>query len=92
MQLFKSTTTIDFIGKRFIAAIISAVLIGAGVYSFATSGLNLGIDFSGGTKVELAYENEVSVIEMRNTLQNGGFPEAVVQYFGSNRDVLIRVD
>jgi len=91
MQLFKSTTTIDFIGKRFIAAIISAVLIGAGVYSFATSGLNLGIDFSGGTKVELAYENEVSVIEMRNTLQNGGFPEAVVQYFGSNRDVLIRV-
>jgi len=91
MQLFKSTTTIDFIGKRFIAAIISAVLIGAGVYSFATSGLNLGIDFSGGTKVELAYENEVSVIEMRNTLQNGGFPEAVVQYFGSNKDVLIRV-
>jgi len=91
MQLFKSTTKIDFIGKRFIAAIISAVLIGAGVYSFATSGLNLGIDFSGGTKVELAYENEVSVIEMRNTLQNGGFPEAVVQYFGSNKDVLIRV-
>lgn len=91
MQLFKSQTSIDFIGKRFFAVIVSAVLISAGVYSLVTSGLNYGIDFSGGTKVELAYENDVSVVDMRSTLQNGGFPEAVVQHFGSNKDVLVRV-
>lgn len=91
MQLFKSTTTIDFIGKRLFAVVVSFVLISAGVYSLVTSGLNFGIDFSGGTKVELVYENDVSVIEMRNILQSGGFPEAVVQHFGSDKDVLIRV-
>jgi preprotein translocase subunit SecF len=91
MQLFKSVTTIDFISKRMIAAVISAILISAGIYSLATKGLNFGIDFSGGTKVELAYPADVSVIDMRAALQSGGFPEAVVQHFGSNRDVLIRV-
>ena len=91
MQLFKSETKIDFIGKRLFAAVISALLIGAGIYSLTTNGLNFGIDFSGGTKVELAYEQDVSVIDMRATLQSGGFPEAVVQHFGSNSEVLIRV-
>jgi len=91
MQLFKSETKIDFIGKRMFALVISLILLGAGIYSLATAGLNFGIDFSGGTKVELVYQNDVSVIDVRNTLQNGGYPEAVVQHFGSNKDLLIRV-
>lgn len=91
MQLFSKITTIDFIGKRKIAAVLSALLIATGLYSLNTSGLNYGIDFSGGTKVELAYPNEVSVTDLRTTLQNGGYAESVVQYFGSNKDVLVRI-
>ena len=91
MQLFKSGTNIDFIGKRGLALIFSVVLLVACIYSLATTGLNYGIDFSGGTKVELVYSDDVSVIDMRATLEAGGFPEAVVQHFGSQKDVLVRV-
>lgn len=91
MQLLSKITTIDFIGARKIAAVISALLIAAGIYSLSTTGLNYGIDFTGGTKVELAYPNDVSVVDLRATLESGGYQESVVQYFGSNKDVLIRV-
>lgn len=91
MQLFKSGTSIDFIGKRGFAFIFSVVLLLACIYSLATTGLNYGIDFSGGTKVELVYPEDVSVIDMRATLEAGGFAEAVVQHFGSQKDVLVRV-
>lgn len=91
MQLFKSGTSIDFIGKRGFAFIFSVVLLLACIYSLATTGLNYGIDFSGGTKVELVYAEDVSVIDMRATLEAGGFAEAVVQHFGSQKDVLVRV-
>ena len=57
----------------------------------ATKGLNYGIDFSGGTKIELAYQEDVSVLAMRDTLASNNYPEAVVQHFGSNKDVLVRI-
>lgn len=91
MQLLSKLTTINFIGSRKIAMVFSILLISAGVYSLSTTGLNYGIDFSGGTKVELIYQQDVSIVDMRTTLQEGGFGESVVQYFGSNKDVLIRV-
>lgn len=91
MQLISKLTTIDFIGKRFIAAMFSFALIAAGIYSLTTQGLNLGIDFSGGTKVELVYPNDVVITDVRTTLEKGGYADSVVQYFGSNRDVLIRI-
>ena len=91
MQLFKTETRIDFIGKRLIALVVSILLLLAGIYSLSTKGLNFGIDFSGGTKVELIYQDTVRVSDIRTVLQQGGFTEAVVQYFGSDEDVLIRV-
>lgn len=91
MQLFKTETRIDFIGKRLIALVVSILLLLAGIYSLSTKGLNFGIDFSGGTKVELIYQDTVRVSDIRTELQRGGFTEAVVQYFGSDEDVLIRV-
>lgn len=91
MQLLAKETKINFIGARAIAAIISVLLIAAGIYSLATKGLNYGIDFSGGTKVELIYERDVPIQDIRGELEKGGYGDAVVQYFGSNRDVLIRV-
>ena len=91
MQLFKKQSTIDFIRLRHIAAFFSALLIAASLYSLSSTGLNYGIDFSGGTKLELSYKQDVSVIDMRSTLQQNGFPEAVVQHFGSQKEVLVRV-
>jgi preprotein translocase subunit SecF len=90
MQLFKKETTIDFIGKRYLAMVFSAALIAAGAYSLATKGLNYGIDFTGGTKVELEYQNEVHIVDVRSILEQD-YPEAVVQFFGSTKDILIRV-
>ena len=91
MKLLSKMTNIDFIGLRKLALVVSIVLIGAGVYSLATKGLNYGIDFSGGTKMELLYQNDVAVTDLRSTLTSNGFSDAVVQHFGSNKDVLIRI-
>ena len=90
MQLFKKETKIDFIGKRYLALVFSAALIAAGAYSLATKGLNYGIDFTGGTKVELEYQNEVQIVDVRSILEQD-YSEAVVQFFGSTKDILIRV-
>lgn len=91
MQLLSKLTTIDFIGSRKIAMVVSILLIIAGCYSLSTQGLNYGIDFTGGTKVELGYQSDVVVGDLRSTLESNGFGDAVVQLFGSTKDVLIRV-
>lgn len=91
MQLFKNVTKIDFIGRRKIAAVFSVLLILASVYSLTTTGLQYGIDFTGGTKVELIYSEDVAITDVRSTLVNGDYPDAVVQFFGSNKDILVRV-
>lgn len=91
MHLFSKETNIDFTGKRRYAAVVSAVLILLSVWSLATQGLNLGIDFTGGTMIEVGYENEADLSEIRSTMENAGFDDATVQNFGTLRDVLIRL-
>ena len=91
MQILAKETKINFIGIRFVAFVMSLLMIAAGVYSLSSQGLNYGIDFAGGTKVELVYDQDVAIESVRSELQKGGYGDAVVQYFGSNRDVLIRI-
>lgn len=91
MQILKNITTINFIGGRKIAFLVSLALFAAGAYSLSTQGLNYGIDFTGGTKVELVYQSDIDINQVRNTLSANGFDDAVVQLFGSATDVLIRV-
>ena len=91
MQLLKNVTNINFIARRKIALVFSLALIIAGAYSLATKGLNYGIDFTGGTKMELVYPSAVDITDVRNALVEEGYPEAVAQLFGSNNDVLIRI-
>ena len=91
MQLFKQQTSIDFIGSRKIALVFSVLLLLAGIYSLSTQGLNYGIDFTGGTKVELAYQDDADIGNIRNTMEANGYADAVVQLFGSSKEVLIRV-
>ncbi len=82
---------IDFLGKRKIALIISSLLIIASIVSLITNGLKLGIDFTGGTLVEVGYKQAPDLAELRNTLNNSGFEDATVQNFGTTKDILIRL-
>ena len=81
----------DFMGKRKIAVIFSALLLSVSFVSLITQKLNFGIDFTGGTLVEVGYQETVELDQVRNVLSATVFSDAVVQYFGSARDILIRV-
>lgn len=91
MQIFNKTPNFDFVGHRKRAAIASGVLLLLSIISLATQGLSFGIDFTGGTLIEVGYESPADVDAVRESLASAGFPEAVVQHFGSNRDVLVRL-
>jgi preprotein translocase subunit SecF len=91
MQLFKKPTHFDFMSKRNIAVIFSAVLILISIGSLATRGLNFGLDFTGGTLIELGYSHPADLTVVRSTLESSGFPEAVAQHFGTASDVLVRI-
>jgi len=91
MQIFKNTPTFDFMAKRHIAMAFSLLLIIASVASLATKGLNFGLDFTGGTLIEVAYPQTADLNKVRNRLEQEGFGDAVVQNFGSSKDVLVRL-
>ena len=91
MELFKKATHIDFLGRRRIAYVFSALLLLVAIGSLATRGLNFGIDFTGGTLVELGYNGDVDLGGVRQALADGGLGGATVQHFGTPRDVLIRI-
>ena len=82
---------IDFMGRRREATVLSAVLILVSIGALVLRGLNFGLDFTGGTLIEVGYENPVELQEVRAALETGGLPDATVQHFGTSRDVLIRI-
>ncbi len=82
---------VDFMGVRRIAAVFSLILIIAGLGSLMTRGLNFGLDFTGGTLVEVLYDEPVPLQQIRDTLSAGGYEQAVVVNFGSETDVLVRL-
>ncbi len=81
----------DFMGKRRIAGMASIVglILSAGFLTF--KGLNLGLDFTGGTLVEVGFEAPVDPVAIRTRLESSGFVDGVVQHFGTERDILIRM-
>ena len=84
-------TDFDFMGKRRMAVVFSAILILISISSLFVQGLNFGIDFTGGTLVELGYEENVELDSVRTALSQSKFNDATVQYFGAANDILIRV-
>ena len=78
-------------GKRRVAVVFSALLLGVSIISLVTRQLNFGIDFTGGTLVEVGYRETVELDEVRSALAATELRDAVVQYFGSASDILIRV-
>ncbi len=84
-------TNIDFMGRRKAAMVFSILLILLSIGSLATRGLSFGIDFTGGTLIEVAYPDAADLGEIRDLLEEAGFGDAQVQHFGTSRDVLIRI-
>jgi len=82
---------INFMGQRKLAAIFSLVLLAVSIGSLATKQLNWGLDFTGGTLVEVHYSESVNLNGIRNILDTRGFAGATVVSFGSDQDVMIRL-
>ena len=91
MEFLKRDTQFDFLGKRRLAGMISLALIAVGIASLLVSGLNFGIDFTGGTLVEVSYKDSVTVERVREQLKSAQFDGARIQYFGTSRDILVRL-
>ncbi len=91
MEIFKRQTHIDFIGKRRVPMMLSALLNILTLVALFVFGLNFGLDFTGGTLVEVSYAQPVKANEVRKILAEKGMPDAVVQHFGTARDLMIRL-
>lgn len=93
MEFFKANTDIKFLGRRQgrIALILSAIMVITSFVSFFTRGFNFGIDFTGGTLIEVGYQQDVALDRVRGALEQAGYGGASVQHFGTLRDVLVRI-
>ena len=83
--------TIDFMGKRHLALIFSSVVLVGSVVALVVQGINRGLDFTGGALIEVGFDEAADPAAVRNVLNEAGYSNAVVQNFGSETDILIRV-
>ena len=90
MKFLNRKTNIDFMSRSRIALIFSAILIVASITSLATRGLNFGLDFTGGTLIEVGYPSAPNTAEVRKNLANAGF-DSIVQTFGAATDIVVRI-
>ena len=90
MRFLNRKTNIDFMSQRKIALVFSAVLIIASITSLTVRGLNFGLDFTGGTLIEVGYPSAPDTTEVRENLANAGF-DSIVQTFGAATDIVVRI-
>ncbi len=82
---------INFMGQRKLAAMLSVLLLIGAIASLSMNGLKFGLDFTGGTQIEVGYEQSADLSKVRQQLDEAGFEGAVVVHFGAETDVLIRL-
>ncbi|NLS14270.1 protein translocase subunit SecF [Vibrio sp. SM6] len=90
-QLLKAEKTIDFMRWSKAAFALSLIVIAGSIFSLSTKWLNWGLDFTGGTLIEVGFEKPANLENIRAALKAEGFGDATVQNFGSARDVMVRL-
>lgn len=91
LELIKAKQTIRFMHYSKPATWLSLVLIIASLATLTTNWLNWGLDFTGGTVIEVGFEQPANLNEVRQTLAEADFADAIVQHFGSTHDVMVRL-
>jgi preprotein translocase subunit SecF len=91
MELFNPDSNVDFMGARKITAVFSIILFCLSIASLAFYGLKMGLDFTGGTQIEVSYTAPADLENIRGALSNAGFPDAVVQSYGSSNVALLSI-
>ncbi|MGV2873559.1 protein translocase subunit SecF [Colwellia sp. E150_009] len=91
MQILQLKETVSFMKYRKIAMVFSALLMLASIASLAVNKLNFGLDFTGGTLIEVGFEQAADLQKLRQLMQNNNHDDAKVQFYGSSRDVVIRL-
>lgn len=91
MDIIKTNTQIDFMARRKLALILSAVLIVLSIFSLSTRGINFGLDFTGGTLIEVSYPEAPDLADVRDALTQAGYVGFTVQTFGTARDIVARI-
>lgn len=91
MEFFKKTTNINFLGLRNWAAGLSCLLFAISIGALMVNGLNWGLDFTGGTQIQVSFNNSVDTSTVRQQLDQAGMHNAVVQSYGTSKDVLISI-
>ncbi|MBL4829202.1 MAG: protein translocase subunit SecF [Aliivibrio sp.] len=90
-QLMKTDKVIDFMRWSKGAFFFSLLMIGASIATLSTNWLNWGLDFTGGTLIEVGFEHPADLEKIRSSLEVSGFGDATVQSFGTARDVIVRL-
>ena len=91
MQILQLKETVSFMKYRKIAVIFSVLLMLAAVGSLAVNKLNFGLDFTGGTLIEVGFDQAADLQKLRSLMQENGHDDAKIQFYGSSRDVVIRL-
>ena len=91
MEFFNPNTSIDFMGARKGAALLSITIFTLSITALCVNGLKWGLDFTGGTQIEASYLDSANLSDIRNNLYKSGFTEAQVVSYGTSKDVLISI-
>lgn len=91
MQILQLKETVSFMKYRKFAMVFSALLMMAAAYSLAVNKLNFGLDFTGGTLIEVGFEEAADLQKLRQLMEDNNHEDAKVQFYGSSRDVVIRL-
>ncbi|WDE12861.1 protein translocase subunit SecF [Thalassomonas haliotis] len=91
MQILRLKETVNFMAYRKLAMVFSIILMVSSITLLTVNKLNFGLDFTGGTLIEVGFEEAADLTKIRQVLDSNGFEDGVVQLYGSSRDIVIRL-